>query len=1064
MVQPTPEEQLAAERAGAARAAKQFKQAVAILQYLRVSADSPFLRRQAAYALGAGVEYRLQVAEGFQISPPKDVLERLLDELDDAVALDETIADLHWDRAVIHARFTGNFAKADAAFLRALELGLSHPLIPALQRILESKLPPEAREDSASYRLRELFFRLVDTTADGTIPEFAPSVGDESLPFSYADYIERAESIVHAAPLNAPADVAQLYECWSRLSEQRIITADPYDYGSEMMFRAAAATTDTELAAQALAALAAHLRDFSFHVSGGDPDASDLRKARRIARRGLDLVAGTDVPIDADLHGDLWLALGQSSARPADLRLDEAFEGYTRALQLKRGAGNDGDVERLTDLLNRMIHFAVQQRVGASLGFVGLGAARAEMQAAYAASKIIGDMEAMHSIGLEYVWLLSALSQPFEAIDVLDELLVETGLSDEQRFDLLFEKAMRLSEARQPSAAAAIQEALMDDLVGQSDRTLCIFWNAYSNVLRELELYDSALDAVNRALDYCPESEDDSVDALGPMLHTNRGLILLALDRVEDAERSAAISSEIAARLPRGDAVMRIGELRTRVALEKGDYPRAVLECGKAIDSLQDRITKGDADLSVWQSMLQEWSRFDGMGLQARVKNQAPPEECLAFAESAKGRIMRFGRGMADGIDPKLALTPATLAPLVERVRTWACETDGRWVVSLFCSSQGIAIFCIGGDRTARTHWLDGPVYDRFRDECYDSWEDLTDWALDRELQSAASRVGAPAELVLSSAQAMSELLLDKIGALLHDAVPELAAGGRELVIIPHRCFRSLPLAHARLPGGEYLSELFDQVTTAATLDILADLLEPDIDGTVRLDAFLDPQDNLPFARLEGAIGFASSRRTGWQATRRELLRSLESPGQVLISAHSDFVEENPFASWLAMHDGHLSFADILQQGTAQKSLVILSSCEAGRMQRSNSDEPFGFPAMLHEVGVAGVIAPCWRVDDFPTFLLMSRLQENLVNGDTPAAALCRASHWLRRLNARATLDRIDALAQKVRERAFDDATDRALEDLDEQRQWLKDAFVGTERPFSAPFFWAGFQFSGAPF
>jgi len=108
--------------------------------------------------------------------------------------------------------------------------------------------------------------------------------------------------------------------------------------------------------------LGIYLCDYSMQVSGGESASlSDLRKARRIAKRGLDIVADTQIAIAPDLHADLWLAMGQSTARPANLRLNEAIASYTKALELKRQALNYDDVERLVRLLQQMFEYASKQ-------------------------------------------------------------------------------------------------------------------------------------------------------------------------------------------------------------------------------------------------------------------------------------------------------------------------------------------------------------------------------------------------------------------------------------------------------------------------------------------------------------------------------------------------------------------------------------------------------------------------------------------------------------------------------------------------------------------------------
>ncbi len=1065
MSTPGPEDTHVILQADAAKRARRYRQAAQILEDARQGADTSFFRRQLAYTIGAGVEYRLQVQHSLQIVIDRDIVGRLLVELDYAISLDNTIPDLHWDTAVIHALFTGDLDTAQAALDRALELGMQHPMMGSLLAILARKGEPEKPGNGPAYRLRNLIFRLVNATADDTIPEFGDPTKDADPPQSFADYVMRVEKEVRSADPDPGPGIGALVETWRAMREGSLVTTASADYGTELLYRAAAASTDDDLKRATLSDVAMLWRDMSFQTSSGDPTPSDLRKARRIAQRALDIVAGAEVDIDADLHGDLWLALGQGSARPADLQLGPALDAYTHALQLKRIAGNDADVVRLTDLLKKMLDHAIQHGVGVSFGFGALGQARSDLEAAYAASRVIGDPKTMFRTGMHYVHLLSTLEQAILAINVLDELLDAHDWSQDERFEILFEKAMRLSEARSQSDALALHQQLKDDVAARSDRERCIFWNSYSNVLRDLQFYEDALDANREALASRPAVGAGQFDQLGCMLHSNRGIILLALDRVDEAESEAELAVDVAAQLPNNDEQIHAGELVIQVALRKGNYAKAIREYEKVTGLQSDRITKGKPDPTVWQSVLHGWSRIEGMGLEAKIKSGEPPGKCLALAESLKGRLLWL-LGQLSTADARGRLTSEAFAPAVQRCQEWVSAGGGkRCLVTMFGSSRGIAIFSISGlDGSVAVQWIDGPVYDEFRDRILNVWGHVTDCALDQSVQISLARAGARPELLLESTCALSHLLLEHTGALLARAVPSLSDGGTALVIIPHRALRALPLAHARLPDGRHLSEVFDEVSIAATMDLFASTLDVPVDIGETRELFLDPEDNLPFARLEGAIAAAAEVRTGWRATKREFLRALKGSGAVFVSAHSEFVPTNPWESWIAFHDGRLSLADIVQERSIRRSLLVLSSCESGSSQQSNSDEPFGFPTLLHQAGAGGVIAPLWRVDDFATFLLITRLQEGLVDGLTPAQALGQASHWLRGLTARDALRRLDDLETRMGEALADRSVCDAAAALGRQRGWLQAAFVGPERPFEAPLFWAAFQHLGKPY
>ena len=63
-----------------------------------------------------------------------------------------------------------------------------------------------------------------------------------------------------------------------------------------------------------------------------------------------------------------------------------------------------------------------------------------------------------------------------------------------------------------------------------------------------------------------------------------------------------------------------------------------------------------------------------------------------------------------------------------------------------------------------------------------------------------------------------TDAVLDWIGELIARADGKLKHGGDELVIIPHRYLRAIPITHARLPGAFRLSDIFTRVSVLQTL------------------------------------------------------------------------------------------------------------------------------------------------------------------------------------------------------------------------------------------------------
>lgn len=229
------------------------------------------------------------------------------------------------------------------------------------------------------------------------------------------------------------------------------------------------------------------------------------------------------------------------------------------------------------------------------------------------------------------------------------------------------------------------------------------------------------------------------------------------------------------------------------------------------------------------------------------------------------------------------------------------------------------------------------------------------------------------------------------------------------------------------------------------------------------MDLFLDPDGDLPFARLEGAVAKKGSVFAGPQATKQAFRSSLASGKSILLSAHGEFTPAEPWSSRISFHDGPMALSELVGISGIDTSLIILSCCEAGLSQSSSSDEPFGFPAILQSVGVASLVAPAWRVDDLATCLFVTQLQQELSQGIAPAVALSAAAHWLRTVSAHQTIERLELLEASLGKEPIDRTTTQIRACVEEQKRWLSNKFAGPEMPFKAPLYWAGFQFFGVP-
>jgi CHAT domain-containing protein len=184
-----------------------------------------------------------------------------------------------------------------------------------------------------------------------------------------------------------------------------------------------------------------------------------------------------------------------------------------------------------------------------------------------------------------------------------------------------------------------------------------------------------------------------------------------------------------------------------------------------------------------------------------------------------------------------------------------------------------------------------------------------------------------------------------------------------------------------------------------------------------------------------------------------------------LLSLHGDFDEQDPFQSKIFTANGDLALYQLLAGQTPINSrIVVLGVCEAGRSQRSQSDELFGFPALFLQGGVEVVVAPAWIVDDFTSFLFIGKVFNAIKQDVDIFHAVRDTARWLRELTAQAALEQTDHLMSTLRDCGEQGQT--AVEALkprvEAQTAWLE-TLSPTEKPFRSPLDWAAFQITGVP-
>lgn len=290
-------------------------------------------------------------------------------------------------------------------------------------------------------------------------------------------------------------------------------------------------------------------------------------------------------------------------------------------------------------------------------------------------------------------------------------------------------------------------------------------------------------------------------------------------------------------------------------------------------------------------------------------------------------------------------------------------------------------------------------------------------------------------------------------------------AGVSEAVLIPGGLVGLLPLHAAWTPdasrptGRCYAldSVTFRYVPSATALAASQERTRRlAADGILAVD---NPDGSLAFSRQEVTAAlshFAPEHRlhlAGPSATLDAVQSAVAGAPVLHFSTHGWAGWTEPLQGGLLLaDDAELTLAALLDMKLPDARLAVLSACETGVPGTKVPDEVIGLPAGLLQAGVAGVAASLWAVNDLSTARLMERFyQAWLDEGLTPAAALCRAQRWLRDVTRQ---ELGDYYASFIGRMADDEAR--------HARAAIRWGGEPGERPYSHPYYWAAFTFTGA--
>ncbi|MFQ5613816.1 MAG: CHAT domain-containing protein [Anaerolineae bacterium] len=251
---------------------------------------------------------------------------------------------------------------------------------------------------------------------------------------------------------------------------------------------------------------------------------------------------------------------------------------------------------------------------------------------------------------------------------------------------------------------------------------------------------------------------------------------------------------------------------------------------------------------------------------------------------------------------------------------------------------------------------------------------------------NAVDLLAAHRQKLLAILQRLHQFLIEPLAPVLADFA--------NLIVVPSGPLHYLPF-HALHGGREYLVEQIEisYLPCASLLRLSQERGQNTPEWQRSLVMASSARGRLPFTLIEAQkIGrlLASPPYLEAEATSRTLLKNAAECQVIHLAAHAEFRPDAPQFSALHLEDGPLTTVDIFNLDLAA-SLVTLSACQSGRSVVTGGDELVGFSRAFLYAGACSLLLSLWRVDDEATTPLMSIFYQNLLDGQTKAAALRQA-------------------------------------------------------------------------
>lgn len=316
------------------------------------------------------------------------------------------------------------------------------------------------------------------------------------------------------------------------------------------------------------------------------------------------------------------------------------------------------------------------------------------------------------------------------------------------------------------------------------------------------------------------------------------------------------------------------------------------------------------------------------------------------------------------------------------------------------------------------------------------------------------------------------QVLGETIFTTAEQALESLGVGaGADVYICPPGDLALLPIAAARLGDGGYAAERWS-IGIVPNARVLMGKTRP-IESSLCIGGWTDGSDGhpaLPMAMLETAT--LASSIPGMtvlpvvHATPSRMVAAMATASIVHVACHAVYDAEVPGRSGLELPGARLSLSRLAAAALQQvpTRLVYLSCCEAGMTGRTRDfDEFVGLPGGFLQVGVQGVIASLWAVDDVAAMVFARTFYDHwrpTVSVMSPAEALGRAQCWMRTVNWQ-ELEASGYLPCEVIDRMQQGQMRSSPRRVEEAGFSNDHIAYATRTPFQEPIHWAGWTLFG---